>query len=415
MTLRTRSSMRGGLAVAAVVLSAGAAPAQQAGITDTTIKLGTQAPMSGPVAMIGMVAEGIDLKFKAINEAGGVKMGDGKTRKVELIIMDDANEPPRTVTNARRMVEQNGVFAFVGSVGTPQNQAIKAYVTENKIPNLFIYSGIYEWGDEKQNPWGTMLVPSFTTESAIYAKYLLTNKPNAKVAMLHINTDFGTNFLDGFKAAIKGTGVTLVATQANSVTDPTVDTQMTNLKASGADTLLIATAGKAAAQAVRFGSETGWKPLTFVTYAASSVITLRAAGLEHSKGVLTGQFVKPIGSPQFANDAGTKQYLADHEKLKPRFDKSDSLGQMGYLMADAVVEVLKRMKQPTREAMLATARDMPGIELGLLYPGIKLTTKPGSDQFPIESMQLFQFDGEAYKPVGGLIDYEGKTPKLEKN
>ena len=202
------------LTLAALAASAGIATAQQAGISDATIKLGTQAPMSGPVAMIGMVADGIDLKFKAINAAGGVKMGDGKTRKVELVIMDDANEPPRTVTNARRMAEQMGVFAFVGSVGTPQNQAIKAYVTENKIPNLFIYSGIYEWGDEKQNPWGTMLVPSFTTESAIYAKYLQANKPNAKVAMLHINTDFGTNFLDGFKAAIKGTGVTLVAAQS---------------------------------------------------------------------------------------------------------------------------------------------------------------------------------------------------------
>ncbi len=414
MKPRSQRTMRAGLTLAALAAATGAATAQQPGITDTSIKLGTQAPMSGPMAMIGMVADGIDLKFKAINEAGGVKMGDGKTRKVELVIMDDANEPPRTVTNARRMAEQMGVFAFVGSVGTPQNQAIKTYVSENKIPNLFIYSGIYEWGDEKQNPWGTMLVPSFTTESAIYAKHLMANRPNAKLAMLHINTDFGTNFLDGFKAAIKGTGITLVATQANSNNDPTVDTQMTNLKASGADTLLVATAGKAAAQAVRFGAETGWKPLTFVTYAASSVITLRAAGLDNSKGVLTGQFVKPVDSPQFANDAGVKQYSADHDKLKPRFNKSDSLGQMGYLMADAVVEVLKRMKQPTREAMLATARDMPGIELGLLYPGIKLTTKPGTDQFPIESMQLFQFDGAAYQPVGALIDYEGKTPKLEK-
>ena len=133
--------------------------------------------MSGVVAMIGMVAEGQKLKFDAINAAGGVKMGDGKTRQVELVIMDDANEPPRTVTNARRMAEQNKVFAFVGSVGTPQNQAIKAYTAQNKIPNIFIYSGIYEWGDEKQNPWGIGMVPSFTTEAAIYAKYLQEHKP----------------------------------------------------------------------------------------------------------------------------------------------------------------------------------------------------------------------------------------------
>lgn len=412
----TRLSRLAALAAAGLICTQGESIgfAQQQGITDTTIKLGTQAPMSGPVAMIGMVAEGIDLKFKAVNAAGGVKMGDGKTRKIELVIMDDANEPPRTVTNARRMVEQAGIFAFVGSVGTPQNQAIKSYIVEKKVPNIFIYSGIYEWGDEAQNPWGTMMVPCFTTESAIYAKYLIENKPDAKVAMLHINTDFGTNFLDGFRVAIKGSNVKLVAAQANSNNDPTVDTQMTNLKASGADVLLVATAGKAAAQAVRFGAESGWKPLTFVTYAASSVITLKAAGMENSKGVLTGQFIKPVGSPDFANDPGVKQYVADHETLKPRFNVNDSLGQMGYLMADGVVEVLKRTKEPTREAMLAAARDMPGIELGLLYPGIKLTTKRGSDQFPIESMQLFEFNGTAYKPVGKLLDYEGKTPKLEK-
>ena len=191
--------------LAASLLATSPAAAQDSGITDTSIKLGTQAPMSGVVAMIGMVAEGQKLRFDALNAAGGVKMGDGKTRQVELVIMDDANEPPRTVTNARRMAEQNRVFAFVGSVGTPQNQAIKAYTAQNKIPNIFIYSGIYEWGDEKQNPWGIGMVPSFTTEAAIYARHLEEHKPAAKVAMLYLNTDFGQNFLEGFKAAIKGT------------------------------------------------------------------------------------------------------------------------------------------------------------------------------------------------------------------
>ena len=386
--------------------------AEEQGITDTSIKLGTQAPMSGPVAVVGHEALGVELKFKAVNAEGGVKMGDGKTRKVELVIQDDANEPPRTVTNARRMVEQMGIFAFVGSVGTPQNQAIKPYIAEKHIPNIFIYSGIYEWGDEKQNPWGTMLVPSFTTEAAIYAKYLQTYKPNAKVGILYINTDFGLNFLDGFKKAIAGSDVKLVGEQSAATTDPTVDTQMTNLKASGADTLLVAIAGKAVAQAIGFAHDSGWKPLTFVTYAGSSITTLKAAGLDKSVGVLTGQFVKPVGSPDFANDPGVQKYLADYEKFKPSFDKNDSLGQMGYVIADAMVKVMENMKAPTHEALLAAARNMNGIELGLLYPGIKLTTKEGVDQFPIEAMQLFQFDGTGYKAVGKLIDYEGKTPKL---
>jgi len=409
----TKASNLGLIYLALGVLAGFSLPAAaETGITDTTIKLGTQAPMSGPVAVVGHVALGLQLKFNAVNAEGGVKMGDGKTRKVDLVIQDDANEPPRTVTNARRMVEQMGIFAFVGAVGTPQNQAIKPYIAQKKVPNIFIYSGIYEWGDEKKNPWGTMLVPSFTTEAAIYAKYLESYNPKAKVAILFINTDFGANFVDGFKKAIEGTDIKLAAEQSASNTDPTVDTQLTNLKASGADTLLIATAGRQVAQAIRFAADSGWKPLTFVTYAGSSVTTLKAAGLDKSVGVLTGQFVKPIDSPEFANDPGVKKYIADYNKFKPGFEKGDSLGVMGYVMADAMVKVLEAMKEPTREALLNSARNMHDIELGLLYPGIKLNTKEGVDQFPIEAMQLFRFDGKTYKPVGKLIDYEGHTPKL---
>ena len=263
----------------------------------------------------------MELKFEAVNAEGGVKMGDGKTRKVDFVIQDDANEPPRTVTNARRMVEQMGVFAFVGEVGTPQNQAIRPYLAQKHIPSIFIYSGIYQWGDEEKSPWGTMLVPSFTTEAAIYAKYLEEYKPNAKVGVLYINTDFGLNFLDGFKKAIEGTKIKLVASQSCATTDPTVDTQLTNLKAAGADTLLIAIAGRIVAQSIRFAHDTGWKPLTFVTYAGSSTTTLKAAGLDKSVGVLTGQFVKPVGSPEFANDPGVKKYLEDYAKFKPSFNR----------------------------------------------------------------------------------------------
>ena len=149
-----------------------------------------------------------------------------------------------------------------------------------------------------------------------------------------------------------------------------------------------------------------------MTYAASSIISLRAAGLDNSKGVLTGQFVKPVGSPAFDNDPGVKQYVGDYDRFKPRFDRNNSLAQMGYLMADGVVKVLEQMKAPTREAMMEAARNMNKVELGLLYPGITMTTKAGSDNFPIEAMQLFQFDGEAYRPVGKVIEYEGRTPKL---
>jgi branched-chain amino acid transport system substrate-binding protein len=393
-------------------ITAGAAAAQSNGITDTSVKFGTIAPITGGVAAVGMLADGIDLKFKAVNAAGGVKMADGKTRAVELVITDDANEPPRALTNTRRMVEQNEVFGLAGVVGTLQNQAIKPYLQQRKVPSLFVYSGVYEFGMEKLNPMSTPLVPSFTTESAIYAEYLKKNRPQAKVAILYLNTDFGQNFLAGFKAAIAGTQIRLTDAQPHNYSDPTVDTQLTNLRSSGADTLLIATVPKPAAQAVRFGAESGWKPLTMITYAASSAVALRPAGIENLQGVITGQFMKPIESEAYGNDAGVKRYLADYERFKPRFDRGDTLGQMGYTIAEAVVAVLQSMKQPSREAALEAARNMKDVELSLLLPGIKLNTKGAEDPFPIEAMQLFTFKGESYVPTGDLISYEGKTPKL---
>jgi branched-chain amino acid transport system substrate-binding protein len=396
----------------ALACSAGPAFAQPVGVTDTTIKLGTTASITGPTAAVGMVADGMDLKFKAINAAGGVKMGDGKTRKIEFIIADDGNEPPRALNNARRLIEQNEIFALVGAIGTLQNQAMKPYITQKKVPNIFVYSGVYEFGDEKINPMTTPLVPSFTTESAIYAEYIKRVKPNAKVGILYLNTDFGQNFLAGFKEAIKGSNIQLADAQPNNYSDPTVDTQLTNLKASGADTLLLATVPKPAAQSVRFAAESGWKPLIMITYAASSPVALRPAGIENLQGVITGQFMKPIASKEYAEDPGVKRYLADYEQFKPRFDRGDTLGQMGYMIADGVVKVLELMKQPTRETMLDTARHLHDVELDLLLPTIKLNTNGKEDPFPIEAMQLFVFKGEGYVTTGDTVSYEGKTPKL---
>jgi branched-chain amino acid transport system substrate-binding protein len=396
------------------VLACPAAPvlAQSTGITDTSIKLGTTASITGPTAAVGMVADGMNLKFNAVNAAGGVKMGDGKTRKIEFIIADDANEPPRALNNARRLIEQNEIFALVGAIGTLQNQAIKPYITQKKVPSLFVYSGVYEFGDEKLNPMSTPLVPSFTTEAAIYAEYLKRVKPNAKVGILYLNTDFGQNFLSGFKEAIKGSNIQLLDAQPNNYSDPTVDTQLTNIKASGADTLLLATVPKPAAQAVRFAAESEWKPLIMITYAASSPVALKPAGIDNLQGVVTGQFMKPISSKEYADDPGVKRYLADYEQFKPRFDRGDTLGQMGYMIADGVVAVLQDMKQPTREAMLEAARHMKGIQLDLLLPAIKLTTNGKDDPFPIEAMQVFVFKGDGYIATGDPVSYEGKTPKL---
>jgi len=410
--LNARHHLLQAFTLAACLTSTPHASAQAVvGITDDTVKVGVSGPMSGPVAALGAVALGIELKAKAVNAAGGVKMADGKTRKIQLVIYDDSIEPQRTMTNVRKLVEQDQVFALVGIAGTNNNQMIRAYTNQNKVPNLFLYSAVYEFGDEQKNPWNMALVPSFTTEAAVYAEYLKRTKPDAKVGLLYTTLEGGLNFLAGFKTAIAGSKVQLVSAQGSAGTDPTVDTQMTNLRASGADTLIIADQPRHAALAVKYAAESGWAPKTIVYYAASSVSSLRPAGLENVKGVLTAQFVKPVDSPEFSVDPGVQRYLADHDRFKPKFDKWDSLGQMGHLTGEALVWTLQNMKSLSREAAMEAARSMSAVKLDLLFPGVTLTTKKGQDGFAVESMQLFEFDGFRYKPVGNLVQYEGKTPR----
>ena len=406
-----RIHRRGVLSFATAVFGLAAAVAQAAdpGITDKTIRIGISAPLTGPVASVGALSEGIRTKVAAVNAAGGVKMGDGMTRTIELVIQDDAIDPQRTLANVRKMVEQTEVFALVGVSGTPNNQAIGRYVEQRKVPNLFMYSGVQELAEGPN--WMIGLVPSFTTEAAVFAEYLKASKPDAKVALLFLNTETGQTFKAAFASALKGSRIQIMAEQAVTPVDPTIDTQMSNLKASGADTLVIIAPPRQGAQAVKFAAESGWKPETLLSYVASSVAALKPAGLANAKGLITSQFVKPVEAPAFADDAGVKRYLADHASAKPRFDRTDSQGQVGYLTGEALVRVLELMRQPTRQAMLDTARNLDKVELGMLLPGITLSTRAGADPYPIESLQLMRFDGETYQPLGKLVSFESRTPK----
>ena len=388
---------------------AGAADKADPGITDTTIKIGVTAPLTGPVAAVGAVSEGIKVRVAAANAAGGVKMGDGKTRQIELVVQDDALDPQRTMTNVRKMVDQSGVFALVGTSGTPNNQAIGRYLDQRKVPNLFMYSGVHELTDGKA--WLIGLVPSFTTEAAVFAEYLKTNKPEAKIALLYVNTETGQTFQAGLRSAIKGSKVQIVSAQPVTSADPTIDTQLSTLKASGADTFVVIAAPKQGAQAIRFAAESGWNPMTMVSYIGSSIPAMKPAGLSNAKGVITSQFVKPVDAEVYSTDAAVRKYLADFDAARPRFDKSDSMGQVGYITGEALIRVLESMKQPTRKAMMEAAHNMNKVEIGLLLPGIALTTKSGSDIYPIESLQLFRFDGHRYQPLSGVVSFEGKTPQ----
>jgi branched-chain amino acid transport system substrate-binding protein len=404
---RTSLALR---AFALAVFVAGPLHAQEAspGITDDAVKIGISGPLTGPVAALGAIADGVRTRIDPINAAGGIKMTDGKTRKIELVVEDDGLDPQRTLTNVRKLAEREEVLAVVATAGTPNNQAIGRYITQRGVPNLFMYSGVHELAGPE---WELGFVPSFTTEAVAFAQYLLDNKPQAKIGLLYLNTETGQTFQTALESALDGSGVTIVAAQPVTSADPTVETQLSTLKASGADTLVVITGPKQGAEAVRFATESGWKPTTLVSNIAASIASLKPAGLENARGVITSQFLKQVNASAPGDDAGVKRYLADHAAARSKFSTDDALGQSGYAIGDALAKVLESMKAPTREAMMEAARNLDHIQLDLLLAGITLTTKSGEDVYPIESLQLFQFDGAAYQPLGDVISFEGKTPK----
>jgi ABC-type branched-subunit amino acid transport system substrate-binding protein len=376
------------------------------GITDSIVKIGVTGPLTGPVAVVGAVAEGIRARIEQVNAQGGVKMGDGKTRKIELVIKDDGLDPQRTLANVRKMVEQDQVFALVGTAATPNNLAIGRYINQKKVPNVFMYSGVHALNAPD---WEIGFVPSFATEADSFAEYLKSNKPDAKVAFLYLNTETGQIFMKAFDRAIEGSKIKVLDRQPVTSQDPTVETQLSTLKASGADTLVIIAAPRQGGEAIRFQSESGWKPLTLVTNLSSAYPILQSVGLDNAKGIITSDFLKPIIGDKKTGDKGIDQYLEAAATSKVNFNVANTIGQTGYGIGDALVQALEKLKQPTREELMKVVHNMDGWENPLLLGGIKMTTKAGSDIFPVEALQLYQFDGQKYAPLAGILDFEGKT------
>lgn len=395
------------LAVAALLAASNAHAAEPSpGITDDTIKIGVTGPLTGPVAVVGGVAEGIRARVEQANAEGGVKMGDGKTRKIELIIEDDGLDPQRTLANVRKMVEKDQVFALVGTAATPNNLAIGRYITQKKVPNVFMYSGVISLNAPE---WEVGFVPSFSTEADAFAAYLQINKPDAKVAFLYLNTETGQTFMKAFDSAIDGTNIKVIERQPVTSQDPTVETQLNTLKASGADTLVIIAAPRQGGEAIRFQSESGWKPLTLVTNLSSAYPVLQSVGLENAKGIITSDFLKPITSDQKSGDEGVDSYLDAIKAAKVNFVFANTIGQTGYAIGDALIQSLEKLEDPTREELMKVVHNMNGWQNPLLQEGIAMTTKEGSDIYPVEALQLYQFDGQEYLPLGGVLDFEGKT------
>ena len=402
MTNLTRRTI---LAAAPTAFAAAALPARAAkeygpGVTDTEIKIGNTGPYSGPLANASPIPLSMKAYFEMINAQGGVN-----GRKVTWISYDDGYSPPKTVEMTRKLVEEDQVFIVSGPVGTPTNTAVWHYMNEKKVPQLFPATGATKWDDPKGHPWTAAFFISYQAEGHIYAAYILKNKPDAKIAVLYQNDDFGKDYLKGVADGLGAKAASMIKIKLSyETTDPTVDSQIIQLQASGCDTLVTVAIPKFGALAIRKIAEIGWKPLHILNGIASSVgATLKPAGLENAKGIISDNSFKDPTDPQWQDDAGYKQWLAFMEKYYPDGDKTDNQTVYGYSIAETTVQVLKQCgDELTRENVMKQVANLHHFELPMLLPGIVINTSP-TDFAPIKQAQMRRFNGERYVPFGPVL------------
>jgi len=369
------------------------------GITDTTIKLGGSYPFSGPASAYGTIGEGAKAYFKYLNAKGGVN-----GRKIEFITLDDGYEPPKALQNARRLVQQEKVFAMFNTLGTPNNLAIWDYLNQQKVPQLFVATGASSWGaDIKAHPYTIGWQPNYVTEAKVYAEYLKKNKPKAKVAVLYQNDGFGKDLLGGFVDGIKGSGITIAEKESYNVTDPTVAAQVGKLARSGADTFLDITTPKFSAQAIATVAKSGWKPLHILNnVGADKNLVLKPVGLQNAKGIISTAYFKDPQTAQWANDPAVKEYKTQLKKYSPRSDPEDAFNMYGWTVAETMAKALQQMKKPTRDSLMEAVRNLD-LSQDTLLPGNKVQTGP-DDGYPLEGMQIIKFDGQNWQLQGSLIE-----------
>ena len=370
------------------------------GVTDTEIKIGQTMPYSGPASAYGAIGRAEMAYFQMVNEQGGIN-----GRRIDFISLDDAYSPPKTVEQIRRLVEQEEVLFIFQSLGTPSNTAIHKYMNARKVPQLFVATGATKWGDPQNYPWTMGWQPNYQTESHLYAKFLLQKKPDARIAVLYQNDDYGKDYLKGFHDGLGKQAEKLIAKEVSyEVTDPTVDSQVVTLQASGADTLFIIATPKFAAQAIRKVYDVGWRPMTFLNNVSSSVAAvLQPAGLEKSVGLITALYLKDPTDPQWGNDPPMKTWLAWMKKYYPEGDVKDGLNVYGYAVAQTLVQSLKQCGDDlTQENVMRQAANLKNFEVPVLLPGISINTSP-NDFYPIEQVQLARFDGKRWVLFGDVL------------
>ncbi len=370
------------------------------GVTATEIKIGNTNPHSGPASAYGVIATADAAYFRMVNDQGGIG-----GRKINFISYDDGYSPPRTVQQTRRLVEQDGVAFIFNGLGTPCQTAVHAYMNSHKVPQLFVATGADKWGDYAHYPWTMGWQPSYRTEAAIYGKYLLQEKPDAKVAILYQNDDFGKDYVIGLKDGLGDRyGKMVVKEVSYETTDPTIDSQVVTLQGSGADVLLTAATPKWAAQTIRKIAEMNWKPLHFMTNVSVSVgAVLKPAGAQNAVGMITGAYQKDTTDPQWANDAGMKEWLAFMQKYMPGADISDNNHAYGFGVSMTMAQVLKQCAGDlSRANVMKQAASLKDLEIPTLLPGIRVNTSP-TNFHPIRAMQLARWSGKAWVLFGEVI------------
>ncbi len=396
------NSIWGAFAISALLAtsSAWAQKAYGPGVSDTEINLGQSTPLSGPASAFGAGAgRAVVGYFEMLNQQGGIN-----GRRIKFTQLDNAYSAPKAVEQSRKLVEDVGVLAEVGTIGTVPNVAIQKYLNSKQVPQLFITAGGRRFNDPKNFPWTVPLYPDFETEGRVIAKYILKTKPDARIGVLYQNDDFGKDYLKGLRAGLGAKASQIIAEASYELADPTIDSQIVQLKSAGVDTLIEQSSAKGTAQSIRKVHELGWTPLHVIGGSAASVETvLKPAGLDASKGLVTTQFLKQPGDPAWSNDAEVKDYKGFLAKYAPSANPDDYSVLVAYMNVHAVALVLTRCgEQLTREDLLHQATSLHGERLPMMLPGVSISTKP-DDYTPFKVLRIATFDGASWTLVNDVL------------
>ncbi len=390
-------------AIFAAAVTTAAAAADTPGVTATEIKIGNTVPYSGPASSYSVLGKLESAYFGMMNEKGGVA-----GHKINFISLDDNYSPPKTVEQIRRLVEEEQVAFTFATLGTPTNSAIVRYMNQKKVPQLFVSTGADKWGDYKQTPWTIGWQPSYRTEAQIYTKYMLQQKPNAKLAILYQNDDFGKDYPNGVKDVLGDKFDKMVVTATYETTDPTVDSQITTLQASGADVLLVVAIPKFAAQAIRKVHDLNWQPMFFLSNVSASVgAVMKPAGPENGIGIISAAYIKDSSDPTWKDDPGMNEWRAFMDKYMPGADQTDG----GYIAAYGLCKTMQQVLEQangdfSRANIMKQVTSLHDVANPVLLPGIKINTSP-TNYHPITAMQLEKWDGKTWVLFGNVIQGAG--------